>query len=372
MYRYHDELRVGHAASSPWWAWPLDLKPVWFYQEGFANNTTGAIYDGGNLVVFWLGLAGLVFAAIAAWRRRSLPLTLVVLLFLAMWLPWTRIDRATFQYHWYSSLPFVVLALGYLLAELWHGPSALGWAIARAGAALAIIGAPLLWLFREPLCALAGATDNAACGALSRSTTLSQQSVIALVVLALGVLAATLILWAASRGSLTVGVRVPGATPVGWLVAVAALTLLGVLGALYLGSADQSITFEVGANPLAILALILLLIPAGLALRARDPRRLAIGVVGAAALFLLIWYPNLTGLPIPTGLSNAYNGLLPTWNYYFQFTVNLDPPVQGGLIDGATLVTAAVGGIGIVATMIAARQWGRLRARQQEPVAESA
>jgi len=35
MYRYHDTLRVAHAASSPWWAWPFDLKPVWFFQSSF-------------------------------------------------------------------------------------------------------------------------------------------------------------------------------------------------------------------------------------------------------------------------------------------------------------------------------------------------
>ena len=39
MYDYHNNLRATHAASSPWWAWPLDLKPVWFYQDSFASNT---------------------------------------------------------------------------------------------------------------------------------------------------------------------------------------------------------------------------------------------------------------------------------------------------------------------------------------------
>ena len=48
MYRYHDELRATHAASSPWWAWPLDLKPVWYYQQGFADRTTGSIHDTGQ------------------------------------------------------------------------------------------------------------------------------------------------------------------------------------------------------------------------------------------------------------------------------------------------------------------------------------
>jgi hypothetical protein len=372
MYHYHDELRVGHAASSPWWAWPLDLKPVWFYQDGFANNTTGAIYDGGNVVVFWMGIAGLLFAALAAWRRRSLSLALVVLLFAAMWLPWSRIDRATFQYHWYSSLPFVVLALGYLLAELWHGPSGLAWGIARGAAALAIVGAPLLWLFREPLCVLAGATDNAACGPLTRSTNLTEQAFAALIVLALGAAVATLLMWAASRGRLPRSWHEPGTLPTGLLLLTAGLTLVGVFMALFLVGPERTLRLEFGANPLALVALVLLLIPAGLVLRARDPRRLALGIVGAAAVFLLIWYPNLTGLPIPSGLSNAFTGLLPTWNYYFQFAVNLDPPVEGSLIDGATIVVAAIGAAGVVGTMIAARHWGRLRARQPESLTESA
>ncbi len=37
MYDYHNNLRATHPAASPWWAWPLDLKPVWFFQQSFAR-----------------------------------------------------------------------------------------------------------------------------------------------------------------------------------------------------------------------------------------------------------------------------------------------------------------------------------------------
>ena len=56
MYDYHDNLRATHAASSPWWAWPLDLKPVWFYLGSLAEGTTALTYDAGNLVLFWMGI----------------------------------------------------------------------------------------------------------------------------------------------------------------------------------------------------------------------------------------------------------------------------------------------------------------------------
>ena len=58
MYGYHNGLTSPHPASSPWWAWPFDLKPVWFYQDCFAGGTTAAIYDAGNLVIWWLGDPG--------------------------------------------------------------------------------------------------------------------------------------------------------------------------------------------------------------------------------------------------------------------------------------------------------------------------
>ncbi|HEX9044735.1 MAG TPA: phospholipid carrier-dependent glycosyltransferase, partial [Candidatus Limnocylindrales bacterium] len=123
MYRYHNDLRAPHAASSPWWAWPLDLKPVWFYQGTFNTGTAGAIYDAGNLVLWWLAIPAMAFISWQSYRRRSLALALVAVAFFWQWLPWARIDRATFQYHYYTGVPFLLLALAYLVAELWHGPS---------------------------------------------------------------------------------------------------------------------------------------------------------------------------------------------------------------------------------------------------------
>ncbi len=121
MYAYHDELRVSHPASSPWWAWMLDLKPVWMYLGDMAGGLTATIYDGANPIVLWSAIVGLVFTGLTAWRRREPGYALVLVMFLSLWLPWSRIDRATFQYHLTSGLPFALLALALLLSALWHG-----------------------------------------------------------------------------------------------------------------------------------------------------------------------------------------------------------------------------------------------------------
>ena len=62
---------------------------------------------------------------------------------------------------------------------------------------------------------------------------------------------------------------------------------------------------------------------------ARDTRRFVAGAVLACLAWFVTWYPNLSGLPLPTAIVNAYQGFLPTYLYAFQFPVNTDPVVTG-------------------------------------------
>src|SRR4029079_2642279 len=98
------------------------------------------IYDAGNLVAWWLGVPALAFTCWQAFKRRSPALALIAFAFAVQWISWARIDRAAFQYHYYTALPFLFLALAYFLAELWHGPSARTWLLARLSAAGGVVG----------------------------------------------------------------------------------------------------------------------------------------------------------------------------------------------------------------------------------------
>ena len=51
-------------------------------------------------------------------------------------------------------MPFIIIAVAYLLAELWHGASSRTWLLARVSAAVAVMGPGIMWTLKGPLCAL--------------------------------------------------------------------------------------------------------------------------------------------------------------------------------------------------------------------------
>ena len=324
MYDYHNNLRATHPASSPFWAWPFDLKPVWFYQAGFAGNTSAAIYDNGNLVTWWLEIPAIAFVAWQAFKRGSLALGLITIGFVLQWVPWMRIDRATFQYHYYTSLPFMVLALAYFLAELWHGASRHTWLLARVAAALAILGPALLWVFKGPLCGYVRVeAANPGSGACVDSTpgdllVTVQAFGLAMVMLVAGILLVAQLIRLRGGGSDRQLVQIV-ATAVGAVIGV--VVVRGFLPATPL--IDQA---GFSTAPIAIVILAVLLPIAWVVLTARDARRFVAGVIAAATVFFVGFYPNIAALPLPSAVFNAYQGMLPTWLYPFQFPDNTDVP----------------------------------------------
>ena len=123
MFGYHFNLVAGHASASPWWSWPLALKPTWFHISNFDNRQVALIYNGGNPILFWAGIPALVACAVLAWKRRSLALVLIVAAFAFQYVPWIRIERATFMYHYLTAVIFAMVAVAYVVDELLRRPA---------------------------------------------------------------------------------------------------------------------------------------------------------------------------------------------------------------------------------------------------------
>ena len=119
MYSYHSGLTSPHPAASPWWSWPIVLKPVYWYFGQSDGGNNAYIYDAGNIALFWSALAATVWCAIAAVRARSVGLGVVVFALLVQCVAWIPISRVLFFYHFFTALPFYLLALSVWLGNLW-------------------------------------------------------------------------------------------------------------------------------------------------------------------------------------------------------------------------------------------------------------
>ncbi|CAN5189475.1 hypothetical protein BH23CHL9_BH23CHL9_01770 [soil metagenome] len=123
MYGYHYNLTAGHDSASPWWSWPLALKPTWFFNGTYDADRIAVIYNGGNPILLWAGIPAIVVCAVLAWKRRSMALVLIVAAFAFQLVPWIRIERASFAYHYLTAVVFAMVAIAYLVDELLRRPA---------------------------------------------------------------------------------------------------------------------------------------------------------------------------------------------------------------------------------------------------------
>ncbi len=119
MFNYHSGLTATHPYQSSWWQWPLILRPVWYY-VGYdvPEDCISTISAMGNPAVWWTALVGTI-AMIAQLIRRKLKLTPAVFVLLvgigANLLPWVLVTRCTFLYHYFATVPFIILCAVYML-----------------------------------------------------------------------------------------------------------------------------------------------------------------------------------------------------------------------------------------------------------------
>lgn len=117
MWWYHTNLKATHDYTSPWWSWPLNLYPVWYFVD-YQKNAVANIFTSGNQVVFWAGSFALILTIVEIIKKRVVNLLVILLGFFAFWLPWSLSPRIMFLYHFSPSVPFLSLALGYQLNNL--------------------------------------------------------------------------------------------------------------------------------------------------------------------------------------------------------------------------------------------------------------
>jgi len=112
MLNYHRTLQATHPFASPWWSWPLDLRPMWMYTgEGLPPGTASTISSFGNPAIFWPGIPAVAAVAFLVVKKRDARMGVVLTALLFQYLPWVGINRLAFIYHFFSSIPFMILCI---------------------------------------------------------------------------------------------------------------------------------------------------------------------------------------------------------------------------------------------------------------------
>lgn len=111
-----------HYFRSPWYQWPIIWWPMWYYSgaDYVASDMVSSISCMGNPAVWWTGLVCLIALLIlSAWKRRTPKVWLLALIgFTSQFLPWVLVPRSTFIYHYFASVPFIILCTALCLDRL--------------------------------------------------------------------------------------------------------------------------------------------------------------------------------------------------------------------------------------------------------------
>ena len=139
MFNYHSTPGLGmdHPFYSPWYEWPVIGKPMYYATKMYVYNDdfSHSIFCIGNPVI-WLPALGTMLLCMIGWcqsiTRRSVPsgitrdlqfgtetgLFFLLIGFLAQYLPWMLVPRGTYIYHYFASVPFLIVSIGLVLHQI--------------------------------------------------------------------------------------------------------------------------------------------------------------------------------------------------------------------------------------------------------------
>lgn len=122
MFNYHSKLTATHPYQSSWWQWPFTLRPMWYYSgSDYDNGIISTLTASGNPAVWWIssvGAAVLLAGRVAGRIRKDKALEIFAVGILANFLPWVLVTRCTFIYHFFATVPFILMATVYLVKEI--------------------------------------------------------------------------------------------------------------------------------------------------------------------------------------------------------------------------------------------------------------
>ena len=117
----NDPKQFKHTYLSPFYQWPLVLRPVWFHYQGHGQNTCTGIVAFGSLPFGWLALFLLLEKTVSSWRGwQADPVNqFLVITYFPQWLLWGSSYTGGFFYYLLPVVPLMALTVAKEVQSWW-------------------------------------------------------------------------------------------------------------------------------------------------------------------------------------------------------------------------------------------------------------
>ncbi len=118
MFSYHSSLTDTHPFSSQWYEWPVIARPIWYFSGQSAEGLKMSIASFGNPFIWWAAIGAFVYCIYKLVKNKSYKAMFLIIAFFAQYLPWVGVQRIVFIYHYFTSVPFLILMLAYVAKDI--------------------------------------------------------------------------------------------------------------------------------------------------------------------------------------------------------------------------------------------------------------
>ncbi len=118
MFDYHANLVAEHYYSSPFYEWPVIWMPLLYANDAVGVSDVSAVSCMGNPAIWWAGIP-CTFYVLYRWVwKKDKKAGFLTIAYLAQYVPWMSVGRITFIYHYFPSILFVILMMGYTMQHI--------------------------------------------------------------------------------------------------------------------------------------------------------------------------------------------------------------------------------------------------------------
>lgn len=118
MFDYHYNLEAEHYYSSPFYEWPVIWMPLLDANDIVSADKVSSVSCMGNPLIWWAGIPCVLYVLFSWIFKKDKKAGFLVIAYLAQYVPWMPIKRITFIYHYFPAILFVILMMGYTMADI--------------------------------------------------------------------------------------------------------------------------------------------------------------------------------------------------------------------------------------------------------------